>query len=97
MRFAEEDDDILPLNRCIYGLVHPTRQYHEKAVEFPRKFGFNGGEVDPCLFWKQYKKCVVFVPRYVDDNLIVGHPEAIEDIIEQLRKNGLKDYLSCEP
>ncbi len=41
---------------------------------------------------------------YVDDNLVVDHPEAIEDIIEQLKKNGfvvkmnnnLKDYLSCE-
>ncbi len=25
---------------------------------------------------------------YVDDNLIVGHPDAIEDTIEQLKKNG---------
>jgi hypothetical protein len=40
----------------------------------------------------------------VDDNLIVGHPEAIDHTIEQLKKNGfvvkveddLKDYLSCE-
>mgnify|MGYP006210543549 CR=1 FL=1 len=50
------------------------------------------------------KKGVVFVAIYVDDNLIVGHPEAIEDTIEQLKKNGfvvkveddLRDYLSCE-
>ena len=41
---------------------------------------------------------------YVDDNLIVGHPDAVEDTIEQLKKNGfvvkveddLRDYLSCE-
>ncbi len=41
---------------------------------------------------------------YVDDNLIVGHPKAIEDTIEQLKKDGfvvkveddLRDYLSCE-
>ncbi len=41
---------------------------------------------------------------YVDDNLSVGHPDAIEEIIEQLKKNGfvvnveddLRDYLSCE-
>ncbi len=41
---------------------------------------------------------------YVDDNLIVGHPDAIEDTIEQLKKNVFvvrveddwRDYLSCE-
>ncbi len=46
----------------------------------------------------------MIVAKYVDDNLIVGNPEAIEDTIEQLKKNGfvvkveddLKDYLSCE-
>ncbi len=39
---------------------------------------------------------------YADDNLIVGHPKAIQDTIERLKKNGfvvkeeddLRDYLS---
>ncbi len=47
---------------------------------------------------------VLFVAIYVDDNLIVGHPDMIEDTIEQLKKNRffvkmedkLKDYLSSE-
>ncbi len=41
---------------------------------------------------------------YVDDNLVEGHPKAIEDTIEQLKNNGfvvkveddLRDYLLCE-
>ena len=40
---------------------------------------------------------------YVDDNLLVGHPAAIDEAIQQLRDNGLvlkveddlTDYLSC--
>ena len=40
----------------------------------------------------------------MDDNLLVGHPAAIEDTIKKMRKNGLilkvegdlKDYLSCK-
>ncbi len=99
-----EEDDALELNKCIYGLVQAARQYHKKAVEVLQKIGFNGGQVDPCLFWKQYEKDVVFVTIYVDDNLIVGHPKAIENTIEQLRKNGfvvkveddLRDYLSVK-
>ncbi len=41
------------------------------------------------LFWKQYEKGVEFLELYVDDNQIVGQPKAIEDTIEQLKKNGL--------
>ncbi len=41
---------------------------------------------------------------YVDDNLIVGHPDENENTIEQLKRNefvvkvedDLKVYLSCE-
>ena len=41
---------------------------------------------------------------YVDDNLIVGHSEAIDNTIDLLKQNGfilkveddLKGYLSCE-
>ncbi len=42
-----EEDDVLALNKCIYGLVQAARQYHKKAVEVLPKIGFNGGEVDP--------------------------------------------------
>ncbi len=55
-----EEDDVLALNKCIYGLVQVVRQYHKKAVEVLRKNEFNGGEVDPCLFWERYGKGIVF-------------------------------------
>ncbi len=42
--------------------------------------------------------------QYVDDNLIVSHPKAIQNTIDQLKKNrfvvkvedDLRDYLPCE-
>ncbi len=84
-----EKDDVLAFNKCIYGLVQAARQHHKKAVKVLFKTGFNGGEVDPCLILKQYEKDVVFVAIYVDENLHMGHPEAMEDTIEQLKKNGI--------
>ena len=92
-------------DKCIYGLVQSARQYHQKAVKILKKIGFEGGEVDPCLYIKETTKFGrVYIALYVDDNLIVGHPEAINETIEDLRKEGLvlkveddlKDYLSCE-
>ncbi len=76
-----EEDDVLALNKCLYSLVKAARQYYKKAVEVLCKISFNGGEVDQCLFWKQYEKGVIFVAMYVDDNLFVGHPKAIENTI----------------
>ncbi len=98
------DDDALLLQRCIYGLVQSARQYHKKIVEILRKIGFEGGEVDPCLFMRKSKKGLVYIALYVDDNLLVGHPAAIEETVQQLKAHGLilkieddlADYLSCE-
>ncbi len=47
---------------------------------------------------------LVFIALYVDNNLMVGHPKAIDDAIEGVKENGLilkvkdelNDYLSCE-
>ena len=102
---ARNEGDVLILDKCIYGLVQSARQYHKKAVKILRKIGFEGGDVDPCLLVKESTKFGrIYIALYVDDNLIVGHPQAIKETIQELRDEGLvlkveddlKDYLSCE-
>ena len=76
----------------------------KKACGILRKIRFTGGDVNPCLFVKKSSKGIVFITLYVDDNLLVGHPDAIEDAIQQMKKHGLilkieddlKDYFSCK-
>ena len=68
-----------------------------------KKIGFKGGDVDPCLYRRQDEDGLVFVALYVDDNLMVGHPNPIQKTIKELQANGLTlkvednlcDYLSC--
>ncbi len=60
--------------------------------------------MDPCLLVKKYELGTVYVALYVDDNLVIGNPAAIDDTIERLKREGLilkveddlHDYLSCE-
>ena len=100
---AKEDEALLLL-QTIYGLVQSARQYYKKARSILLKIGFTGGTVDPCLFHRKTEKGLVFIGLFVDDNLLIGHPEAIEDAIQGMRKHGftlkiqndLRDYLSCE-
>ena len=102
---SQSYDEILILDKCIYGLVQSARQYHKKAVAILKKIGFEGGEVDPCLYVRDSTKFGrVYIALYVDDNLIVGKEEAINEVIQELRDKGftlkveddLKDYLSCK-
>ena len=66
--------------------------------------GFEGGEVDPCLLVLKTGKGICYIALYVDDNLLVVNPEAIDVVIASLKAEGLilkiednlRDYLSCE-
>ena len=83
------EKDVLLLQKCMYGLVQAARQYHKKAVEILKKIGFSGGFIDPCLFSRENENGIVLIGLYVDDNLMVGHSEAIQEVIAQLKNHGL--------
>ena len=40
-------------------------------------------------FLKQSTKGIVYVALYIDDNLMIGIPDAIDEAVEQLKKNDL--------
>ena len=98
------DEDALLLLQCIYGLVQAARQYHKKVVEILRDAGFKGGDVDPCLMWRNYEKGLIYVALYVDANFFVETDKAIKDTIAHLHAkdlvlkvyDNLDDYLFCE-
>ena len=67
-----------------------------------KKIGFEGGEVDPFLYVRESTEFGrIYIALYVDDNLIVGKEEAINEVIQELRDkdftlkvdDDLKDYL----
>ncbi|KAL7461157.1 hypothetical protein ACHAXS_001587 [Conticribra weissflogii] len=75
-----------------------SKTVKKKVVEVLHKIRFMVEKLTHC------ENDVVFLAIYVDDNLIVGHPDENENTIEQLKRNefvvkvedDLKVYLSCE-
>jgi hypothetical protein len=65
--------------------------------------GFTENKYDPCLLSKWNDDSVVMIGIYVNDCLVVGKEELIQEVIEGLKGSGfnlkiessLKDYLSC--
>ena len=87
--FDAKPNEALLLGRCIYGLVQASRKYHKKMTDILQGIGFVGGIIDLCLFVRKSLADIVYIALYVDDNLMIGNPKAIDEVISFLRKNNL--------
>ena len=101
---VHQEDECLLLLKSIYGLAQSARQYYKKFISILRKIGFEGGQADPCLFIRRGRKGICFIAIWVDDSLLIGDEDEINEVIQDLRKHelslkiggSLEDYLSCE-
>ena len=76
-----EENKTLKLEKAIYGLVQAARPFFKKIHNLLLQANFKAREADPCLVYKEDKEtgvCIIFI--YIDDMLIVGKTEAIEEI-----------------
>ena len=80
-----DKEDCLILQKAIYGLVQATRQFWKKIVDKMRGGGFKLSEADPCMLYKEDEKGVCIIIIYIDDMLIIGKEEAIDDAIKVLQ------------
>ena len=66
--------------------------------------GFVGGNVNPCLYVNKSAKDEIYSALYVDNNLLVGDIEAIDDAISAIKSKRLvvkiveqlQNSLSCK-
>ena len=68
-----------------------------------KKEGFKLSEPDPCMLYKEVEKAVCIIIIYIDDMLIMGKEEAIDDAIKVLQGHfqvkdptSLEDYLGVQ-
>jgi hypothetical protein len=102
-RMEHQAYEYLLLQKTICGLVQSTGQFYKKLMKTLRKIGFTGGRADPCLLTQRSKKGIVYVACYMYDIFAVGHREAIKEVVDLIKAQGLNvkvqdeltDYLSC--
>lgn len=90
MEYCEvhEKDEALHLLHSTCGLVQSARHHHLKLVAKLRKLGFTGGCPDPCLTTRKNENGICFIAVWVDDSLLVGRSKAIQQMIDDLEKEG---------
>ena len=98
-----DKEDCLILQKAIYGLVQAARQFWKKIVDKMQEGGFKLSETDPCMLYKEDEKGVCIIIIYIDDMLIIGKEEAIDDAIKVLQGHfqvkdptSLEDYLGVQ-
>jgi hypothetical protein len=93
----------LLLTKTIYGLVQSAREFYKKLMATLKLIGFKGNKSDPCLLSKWTQDGVTMIGVYVDDCLVIGKHDGIDELIVDLKtsgfnlkvENNLTDYLSC--
>ena len=98
-----DKEDCLILQKAIYGLVQAARQFWKKIVDKMQEGGFKLIEADPCMLYKEDEKGVCIIIIYIDNMLIIGKEEAIDDAIKVLQchfqvkdPTSLEDYLGVQ-
>ena len=84
-------------------MVQAARQFWKKIVDKKQEGGFKLSEAVPCMLYKEDEKGVCIIIIYIDDMLIIGKEEAIDDAIKVLQGHfqvkdptSLEDYLGVQ-
>ena len=102
---GSSSEDCYQLLKGIYGLRQAARQFWKKFVNTAKQepFGFQVSPADPCMPIKENELGVCIIIMYVDDMLIIGKKEQIQDFASKIQKefsvkiqHNLTDYLGCE-
>ena len=98
-------EDCYQLKKGIYGLCQAARQFWRKFVDTIKKepFGFTVSQADPCMLFKERNLGICIIIMYVDDMLIIGKKEQIQEFTTKTQKefsvtiqHNLANYLGCE-
>ena len=96
---------MLPTQKGDLWIVSRSKTILEKFVDTIKKvpFGFTVGPADPCMLFKETNLGICIIIMYVDDILIIGKKEQIQEFATMIQKEiyvkiqyNLVDYLGCE-
>ena len=102
---SSPEDCCYQLLKGIYGLCQAARQFWKKFVNITKHdpFGFQVSPADHCMLFKENEFWVCIITMYVDDMLIIGKKEQIQEFATKIQKvfsvkiqHNLTDYLGCE-
>ena len=86
---GSSSEDCYQLLKGIYGLCQAARQFWKKLMDIMKKepFGFTVSPADPCMLFKENELGICIIIMYVDDMLIIGKNEQIQNLPQRYKRN----------
>jgi Reverse transcriptase (RNA-dependent DNA polymerase) len=80
-----ESNQVLALDKALYGLVEAARMWMKTLVEhLTIKMHIQRSRGEPCFYWKYEKTDFIGVLIYVDDCAIFGNKDNVEKFQSEL-------------
>ena len=80
-----QEGSALKLKKGLYGLKQAGLLWYKTLRAALMEIGFKKATHDPCLFMHTKTKLLLIV--YVDDCVLAGRPQDIEDVVSKIQKN----------
>jgi hypothetical protein len=73
LRFKElfDNDTVLPLKKCLYGLKQASMAFYRKLFAVARNIGLKQSSADSCLYYKWDGDRLDIMISWINDNMIV--------------------------
>jgi hypothetical protein len=86
-----DDNTVLPLKKCLYGLKQAAMAFYRKLLVAARNIGLKRSLANPCLYYKWEGGRLVIMISWIDGNMIVGPTNLVLKL-----KNDLMTQFECE-
>jgi hypothetical protein len=83
-----DDDTVLLLKKCLYGLKQVAMVFYKKLLAAASKIGLTRSSADPCLYYKWVERRLVIMILWIDDNMIVGP----SGLVLKLKSNLMEEF-----
>jgi Reverse transcriptase (RNA-dependent DNA polymerase) len=84
-----EADEVVRLNKSMYGLVQASRQFFLKSKSILISAGFTQCKAEPCLFFKTVNGVMIIMAIHVDDCYVIGKTNTINQAVKDIESKGL--------
>ncbi len=74
------------LRRTLYGLRESGKAWNQALDRRLRELGLERSEVDPCVYWFKARNLRGYVAIFVDDSVVTGPDEIIEETKDVVRR-----------
>jgi hypothetical protein len=83
-----DDNIVLLLKKCFYGLEHAAMAFYMKLLAAASKIGLKHNSADSCLYYKWKGERLVIMISWIDANMIVGP----SDLVLKLKSNLMEQF-----